>query len=118
VPFPRDCEGCSEEEMKRWGCGYEKIAGRHKFEYTGAKEPYSRTCPQFFLRQPAVDDIIAGLRDYKRAALGNVRKLGSAYLTYLRIAESETSCWEAKQDAMMYEAAKNAPKIDSNSKRR
>ena len=43
-----------------------------------------------------VANIISDVRDYKKGALGNVRKLGCAYLTYLRIASSELQEWEGE----------------------
>lgn len=110
MPFPRPCKGCSDAEKERWGCGYEGILGKFRYGYSGAEEPWNRTCPQFLAVQPAVVDVIDNVRDYKKGALGNVRELGSAYLQYLRIASAELAEWEDQKNKEDLERARNESK--------
>lgn len=99
VPFPRACKNCSAEEKERWGCGFDKIEGTMEYQYTMSQNPWNKTCPQFFVAQPAVYSILSQLRDYKRGAIA-LNNLSSAHLFLLQIAEDESERhMRAQQDA-------------------
>lgn len=46
---------------------------------------------------PQVQEVLAWLKDYMRAALGPVQMMEAPLLDYLRIAEAEHSVWEGRQ---------------------
>lgn len=102
-PWPSACDSCpandSEDDARFFGCGLRGFEGQALAPYAhGAKtEPYSKTCPRFYSQNEDVERVIIDLRDYRRAAMGNVLDLGDAHLTYLRIAESEVREWEGTQ---------------------
>jgi len=62
-----------------------------------------RTCPQYYRRQPWVQDVMQDLEDYRRGALGNVLLLPAPWLELLRAADREQSAWKAAQERDLLE---------------
>lgn len=104
VAFPCECKDCPTDSRKLYGCGdgYEGQS-EVKYEYGATEHPWDRTCPQFYLRQPWVQELFSLVKDYKRSALGNVLDLDAALLDYLRVIEAEQDVWKAQQDEQMRE---------------
>lgn len=101
VSFPRECNGCSTEEKELYGCGFEKeYKGKAKvqFNFTNGEEPYTKTCPQYFVRLDDVQNILSYLQDYKKGAIGNIFELPTTFLEYLKIAEYERQEWERENE--------------------
>lgn len=99
APVPYACETCPLHERALWGCGWDdETRGKAEVLYTRGA-PETKTCPQWYARQPAVADVTSHLEDYERGALGNVLELPAAFLDYLRAASSERAAWQAEQQA-------------------
>lgn len=79
---------------ERFGCGWDK-----RYAGKGIERPDSplRTCPQYYARQPDVQEVIGMLQDYTRGALGPVGRLDAPMLDYLRCAEAARNEWADAQ---------------------
>lgn len=96
VAFPFECETCPEEEKKDFGCGWIGLDGKGTMKYEhGAKDDhYSKTCPQYCIRQEWVQRVLNDMGYLANGALGNVLDLENQYLTYLEVAKAEQARWE------------------------
>ena len=65
----------------------------------------TRTCPQFYLCDPQVQEVYSDCRDYKRGAL-DIFMLPAAYLVYLREAENVQGEWDRAQREQLTAQAK------------
>ena len=103
--WPHKCEECNEHDEKLFGCGYSGKDGLGDLGFdddriTGIA---ARTCPQFYARQPMVISIMNMVGDYRRGALGDVRDLGNATLSYLQVADAELNRWDYENDKQLYD---------------
>lgn len=113
---PCSCEDCDEQTREDHGCGFDpRFAGKARGIPAGgrAEEPYSRTCPQFYLRQPSTQEVYADLKDYRRGAL-DVDTLPAAYLVLLREAESAEAEWEQVQNQQLDSQRKSRSKAEEH----
>lgn len=102
-PFPSECSRCPRENRQRFGCGHdERTAGLADIEFlwaskfTGAR--VKRTCPRYYAETDRdACELLWGLEDYTRGALGPVGALPAPLVTYYRIAEIERQKWRDKQ---------------------
>jgi len=74
-----------------FGCGWLGIETRYSFSHTeqGGFDLVKGTCPEYYACQPAVREVYELFSDYKRGALGDVRKLSAPLLEGLRVLDYE-----------------------------
>lgn len=112
---PCSCEDCDEQTKTDHGCGFDpKLAGKAKGIPAGgrAEEPYSRTCPQFYLCNPVVQEVYADLKDYRRGAM-DLDAMPAMYLSLLREADSAEEAWSQVQKEQIGEQAKARAKAEA-----
>jgi hypothetical protein len=111
---PCDCADCDEQTKHDHGCGFDpKLAGKARGIPAGgrADDAAMRTCPQFYLRQPAAQEVYADLKDYRRGSL-DVDRLPAAYLFLLREADSAEEEWGRVQQQQVAEQGRARAKAE------
>lgn len=84
------CETCPESVRPLLGCPFVGAEGKGKppaYEHEDSKE--TRTCAEWFSRQPAILEIAQHLECFKKGRLGDSLMLPAPLLTCLRILERE-----------------------------
>ena len=91
--WPAPCDKCPEDDRGLLGCGFDP---RYKDKCECVYETGSKTCPQWYARQPAVLSVYEWLTPWRTGGLGNAMDLPSVLFDALQILDSELESVKAK----------------------